>query len=92
MIRARVQTSTSVTTEAWCGAPCCRAQGAALRGRGGGGGGQGRKWGLYTDQSGLTAAQHLCSTLVSLVNPGLVGISLEEKKVEGGGVDEWVGG
>lgn len=31
----------------------------------------------------LATAQHLCSTLVSLVDPGLVGISLKERKTLG---------
>lgn len=29
----------------------------------------------------LATAQHLCGALVGLVNPGLVGISLEEKSI-----------
>lgn len=44
-------------------------------------------------QLGLTTAQHLCSTLVSLVNPGLIGISLKEKKMDElmeGWMDRWV--
>lgn len=31
----------------------------------------------------LATAQHLCSTLVGLINPGLIGISLEEKRGRG---------
>lgn len=40
----------------------------------------GDKQGRSTCHGGLATAQHLGSPLVSLVNPGLIGISLKEKK------------